>query len=365
MSGEMPERRMQEEVAVDVAVRRLLDAAVEDALVAVQKEGGPDVVTRGVADLLKEALITALEGHRETMAMAAGNGGFGVGGEATASAMGAVKAVKDLGFVEFTAGLINGTFDAVTGSTIKQMDAYAKMVADIAKSLKEFQAENVSDAQIDAYLLQRYPNPADPETTMIVPGRKFVGIEEDEAKGVPGKSAADQALEVANAIVLDSQKLKPLATPLTVEEIYPVGADSIRGPQVMAIRTASGLLLAKGSQDVLVEMARMGMARIVVTNGEILSKLTFRVSASEIDQRVQHNYEQESSHSYLRGNLSLPLKFLGFSGGGGTGSNKFTCTTVNESSFDSTTMSAEIIGQVRINFKTESFAPAEAPQRVL
>jgi hypothetical protein len=31
--------------------------------------------------------------------------------------------------------------------------------------------------------------------------------------------------------------------------------------------------------------------------------------------------------------------------------------TVDTESFDSVTMSAEIIGQVKINFRTESFAP--------
>jgi hypothetical protein len=42
--------------------------------------------------------------------------------------------VQNLGFVEFTAGLINGTFDAIVGATIKQMEAYAALVRNLYQS---------------------------------------------------------------------------------------------------------------------------------------------------------------------------------------------------------------------------------------
>ena len=79
-------------------------------------------------------------------------------GDTAERAIGVAKQVQDLGFVEFTAGLINGTFDAIIGATIKQMKAYAELVADLAKTLSQFQAENISDAQVNAHLSNRYPD---------------------------------------------------------------------------------------------------------------------------------------------------------------------------------------------------------------
>ena len=68
------------------------------------------------------------------------------------NAMNVASRVQEIGFVEFTAGLINGTFDAIVGATLKQMEAYSKLVADLSKSIQQFQVENVTDAQITAYL---------------------------------------------------------------------------------------------------------------------------------------------------------------------------------------------------------------------
>ena len=40
-------------------------------------------------------------------------------------------------------------------------------------------------------------------------------------------------------------------------------------------------------------MAREGMARIVITNGELLSKLTFRVVSSEVEKKRESDYRRE------------------------------------------------------------------------
>ena len=374
----MPERKMDDspELAqpIDSAIKRLLEEAVDDALATIRAEGGgSELVRRGIGEMLKDALLAAVESRRETTMAAGGNGGgavatrggggFGMG-EATGVAIGAAKAVQDLGFVEFTAGLINGTFDAITGSTLKQMDAYSKMVADIAKSLKEFEAEKVSPGQIDAWLMTNYPEPdkEKPGMTVVRADKVFADIKDGETVVTAG---TDLYKEVCEALVRDLRTVAGFEPPLTFEDLYVENATppdaGFTATRVSLIREKVGLLLAKTSQDALIAMARMGMARIVVTQGEILSKLTFRVSSSEIDNKISHHYDSESKRWGAGGSISLPLKFLSISGGGGYSSNKFNCNTVNETTFDSTTMSAEIIGQVKIGFKTESFAPAEPP----
>jgi hypothetical protein len=373
LSGDMPERRMEDGQTggaqpVDVAVERLLDEVVDDALASLRAEGGgSELIRRGIGEMLKEALVSAAKRRSEFAMDAGGNGGGGpldMSTTAVTAGVTAIKAVKDLGFVEFTAGLINGTFDAVTAATIKQMDEYSKMVADIAKSLREFEADKVSPAQVDAWLTQRYPDPATPGDTVVRAGMVFADVKEGDVV----KLTATQVYEkVCESLVRDTQTLGTLATPLKREDLYAegdigFGDDSTK---IDLVRDKISLLLAKGSQDALIEMARMGMARIVVTNGEILSKLTFKVSATDLDQKVSQHYDQDSRSWGIGGRLSLPLKFLNLSASGGYSSSHFSCNTVNETTFDTTTMSAEIIGQVKIGFKTETFPPAEAPVRTL
>ena len=100
------------------------------------------------------------------------------------------------------------------------------------------------------------------------------------------------------------------------------------------------------------------MARIVVTDGEIMSKLTFNLSTTEIQQKQQSNY-----------NENLNRTQVGAGGNGfwwkvkaSTDNTNLNVNSMNEQTFDSTLMSTEMIGQVKIRFKTESFPPYVAPQ---
>ena len=51
---------------------------------------------------------------------------------------GADKLVVDVDFPDFVANLLSGVFDAIVDGSIRQMEAYAKLVAGVAKSLDEF-----------------------------------------------------------------------------------------------------------------------------------------------------------------------------------------------------------------------------------
>jgi hypothetical protein len=96
------------------------------------------------------------------------------------------------------------------------------------------------------------------------------------------------------------------------------------------------------------------MARIVITNSEIFTKLTFNVTSTEIDTKAMNSYHRDSAGAYIHGRAG----FLFGRVNAGASWNQVNVRTVNESSFDSLTMTAEIIGQVKINFKTETFPPA-------
>ena len=67
------------------------------------------------------------------------------------------KTVADVNFPEFVSNLINGVFDAIVDASIKQMEAYARLVAGVAKSLDEFISSNISDNEARDYLVDRLP----------------------------------------------------------------------------------------------------------------------------------------------------------------------------------------------------------------
>lgn len=262
------------------------------------------------------------------------------------------KQVQNLGFVEFTAGLINGTFDAIIGATIKQMQAYAELVADLAKTLAQFQAENISDAQVNAHLSNRYPDGEG--DTSVRSNYIFQDTAADPANGVTGSTAAQNLQAVVEALISETSVLKSPAVPLTRTNLgIAVGDTPINftASQIALIRQAIGQTLASNMLDYLRAMAREGMARIVITDGSIRTKLTFNVTSTEVQTTQKAKYNRKSFKTNIRGSA-------GWGWGRASASASYSnvsVNTVNETTFDSLTMSTEMIGEVNLKFKTETF----------
>jgi hypothetical protein len=274
--------------------------------------------------------------------------------QAISEATAAIKTVKDLGFVEFTAGLIHGSFDAIIDATIKQMKAYSDLVADLAKTLTQFEAERVSPADVTLYLAKSYPDGAG--GTSVNSGYKFKKKPAKPNAGYAGETAKEQLNKVGQALVLETSGLadayKISFDPLT----HATGTDdeaSFTQAFVLDVYPKISKLLAKTMIEHLRAMAREGMARIVVTDGELLTKLTFRVEATEIEAKQTSDYHQDGFSL----NFGAGFKSARFRASLGIGYSSINCSSVNTQNFDAANMSAEIIGQVRIKFHTQTFAP--------
>jgi hypothetical protein len=346
------------DTAVDQGVKRLTDV-VDQAVLRIADERERGLVREGVTTVVREILQELAEDQaRRQMVHANGNGAMAIG-DAAQAGMNVAKQVQNLGFVEFTAGLITGTFDAIIGATLKQMDAYAKLVADLAKTLAQFQAENISDAQVNAHLAERYPDGQG--GTVVRAGFTFTDTAADPANGVNAKAGREKLQEVVGALIAQTANLRAPAVPLTRDTLgiaEDANVTQFTAAQVTMIRTAIGQSLATSMMEHLRAMAREGMARIVITNGEIQTKLTFSVTATEQDTRRSSNFHRDSAGAYVRGSAWAPWGRAS----AGASWNQVNVRTVNESSFDSLTMSTEIIGQVKINFKTETFPPITTEQ---
>jgi hypothetical protein len=355
--ADRPTDTPNETPGIERNVDRLLDEVVDQALGRITDEGERELVRQGIGDMLR---LTLTELAAEVGADVAGGPSSALGaptvGDAAQRGIDVAKQVQNLGFVEFTAGLINGTFDAIIGATVKQMKAYAELVADLGKTLQQYRQETVSDARIDAHLADRYPDGEG--GTSVRATYSYPDVPADTARGRPAVTGNQVLQQVVEALVAETRR-GPAAHQLTREKLGLPETDTnvktFTGVQVAMIRDSIAYTLAAVERNQLAEMVRQGMARIVIDRGELLTKLTFNVTSSEVEQRTASEFNRTQAGAWVRGGAWAGW---GMIQGGGSW-NHLKVNTVNESSFDSLTMSTEMIGQVKLNFKTDYFPAAE------
>jgi hypothetical protein len=225
----------------------------------------------------------------------------------------------ELDFPKFVASLIHGTFDAMVESSIRQMQAYADLVAAVAKPLEQFTQENVSLNQARDYLVEQHPrdvmlvDSGDGLTLAPVPKKTADGEEEPASPrwladyGLSGEELSAETLE---------EKVLPLARENT----------------------------AKTRLQTLATMVLMGINRIVVKDGTIGARLRFRAAASD---RAAVQYATGDDPGIggelwgARGSASDPLP-----------STKVSTVGINVQS--DSELKAELFGEVKINFASET-----------
>jgi len=114
------------------------------------------------------------------------------------------------------------------------------------------------------------------------------------------------------------------------------------------------------SYDMLVTVLKLGMQKVSVTDGQIHSKLTFNVRASDFESTASSSIDAKSSSWNIGGKLGIRAKKWNMSVAGGYSSSKVTVKVVNERSSSAVNLNADIVGSVTINFKTESFPAFDA-----
>jgi hypothetical protein len=339
---------------IDRAADRLLTEVVDQAVAPIEGEERRLAVRESVTTILRETFAELAA--RPDMLLGGGDGGgMLVLGDTRDDAEAFASGVKQLtpSFVEFTAGLITGTFDALIAATVKQMEAYAALVKDLAKTVSEFSQENITDAEVFNYLVQRWPNPRWNSGTANAP-EPLTRVSVEYKWNSTGAPAGESTAFMQDVAALITQ----LKASDTIKE--PSGADAKLGSDdVATIKSLVRKLIGANLMDHLRAMAREGMARIVVTDGEILTKLTFQMTGTEIQQSVKTQYDRLSANASLSAGARAPWGSVRANAGVG----KLSVRTVNEQSFDKSTMSGELIGQVRIHFKTETFTPIDVPAK--
>ena len=248
-----------------------------------------------------------------------GDGAMKAGTEAFRDLVGAVD------FPKFVSGLIEGVFTSIVNSSIRQMQAYGKLLEGVVKSVEEFAAENITKNQARDYLRNRFPDTFDLDTKGGEPRLKTKDSAPDDAA-----QKIKKEMNFDGSIDLDDEESEAV------------------------ILQRAQVEMARSRQQLLATMVLLGINRIVVTDGLINAKVVFDVKASDTANRraTASMYDQKDSEARQSD-----------SGGwfsGESSENVETHKTVVSSAVDDTSESkaslkANLTGEVRVNFKSETF----------
>ena len=253
----------------------------------------------------------------------------------TSAAVTEAARLDEIGFPEFTAKLITDTFDALVSANIRQTEAYIQLVENVAKTLETFIKETQDDIGGEELL------------------RFLAGV-------LPPDSASSQdatKIKVGNTLTAgDAEKLNQalvLPTEANVADNNQVAeAGNPDQDKVNAILDAVAKRITASRYDLLKEMVKQGILRLVVETGVIESRLTFTTYGSTFYAKHSSEYNRDTYIKKNKGGTGLLLSVFG-NYSGSTYRTGVKIRTSKETQRDISGSQVQIFGLVRINFKTD------------
>ncbi|WP_056657142.1 hypothetical protein [Rhizobacter sp. Root1221] len=244
--------------------------------------------------------------------------------------------VKSVDFPAFVGGLINNVFRVIVETSIEQMRAYGELVANVAKSVEDYMSENIGEGQGRDYLAQRFPDLLDLD--IDGDGKSKLRIKAEDSEAALG--------EIQNTLNIPGEK---------IEDIDDDDAE-------LRLVNGARLTMAKSRQQLLASMVMLGINRIVVTDGSISAKVKFSMRSSDEGKRDYQAAAYDRQTSRNKSVSAFGGSFLGFGGGSvnvNEQSHVATVSTSNDEASDSKLeMDAKLMGEVRVNFKSD-YLPLE------
>jgi hypothetical protein len=233
------------------------------------------------------------------------------------------ETIRAIAFPSFVADLIRGTFQAIVNASIQQMEAYANLLSNVAKTVDQFMADNISDSSGRNYLVSRYPAHFSLDTTS---GSARLRVKSTD---IP-KPNFQQDLELPEDVDLDDE---------TAEE---------------TLMPAARRQLARQRQSLLSTMVMMGINRIVITSGHIRAEMGFHIVAQDTGKVSTYtSLEDENKELATFGGMFGPFGM----GGAAYHSTVYVSTTKKDST-DDLKVNADLTGEVDLKFKSD-YLPIE------
>jgi hypothetical protein len=268
-------------------------------------------------------------------------------------ALAAASQLEKIGFVDFTVDLVKGVYEVIVNTSMEQLEAYAELVTKVSKSLEEYQDEVLG------------PDEAEKQEKAENYITEVLGFKKQDTYTLTDDQATALREHLAGISVQEDEQNKGIDDYITVSGT----SKEITHENLVKIVLEKLKKSTEHSYDLLKTILKIGMQKVVVTNGEIRTKLTFHIDASDDYSKTSNQYSNNSSGWGIGGGLSgsgtgLVGKIFGASLGiglsGGYSSRKLSVNVVNEKSTSATNVNVDILGEVRINFRTETFPAIEA-----
>jgi hypothetical protein len=227
-------------------------------------------------------------------------------------------------FPTFVADLIKGTFQAIVNASIQQMEAYGQLLSNVAKTVDQFMADNISDNNARDYLAGTYPGHFKVETS----GEGAKVVVRDGADDLPKPDFKTQ-FGLNSDVDLDDDEVEKTLVP------------------------AARRSMARNRHSMLSTMVLMGINRIVVTSGRIRATMGFHIDAHDTgaaSSASQFDFKHESTLSAGGG--------LGSLFGGPSFESKTSVAYVSSTkrdSNDSLNVTTDLTGEVDLKFKSDYF----------
>ena len=238
----------------------------------------------------------------------------------------------DIGFVEFTVGLINGVIDALISANAKQIQSFSELLAESAKTLAEYSSNRLG-VTLPITETAALTNDQIVQIATLVPLVTVSSVEYHllTSEGVPSKSTT-----------------APLGA--FRDSFMPVSAD------VAAAINAALLAAASNEYQVLQQMVKLGFSRIVLDSGVIETRLTFTASKSQSTLNQATSSSVQSKSSGVSGGASTQgklAKYLALSVS--ANSSKVSINMANQIHRDvsNSGSSVQIFGRVELHLKSD------------
>jgi hypothetical protein len=319
---------------------------------------------------------------------------------AVANALASVSAIRGISqsFVDFTTKLVSDVMNALVASSISQMRAYADLVGTLERGLSAYKAQVSTPQAIIAWLESRIPETGSGPAALKAPTDKLSQHSADTirdlyatklvsilgpASGKPGATptsvyvlpkpggsvglSAEDMLSAPTSITastallglaLDAKDIPKTDGTGAIDYTVPANAlavDSTTEKNIpIDLLSAVYMVMrddAEQSYSQLDSLVKMGMIRIVVPDGHILTRMTFQMDTSDSSQ-------QSSADVY--GSSFAVSGSAGASWGWGSASIKasyssFSTHLAQQSSQTSTDIQVAMMGEVLVNFKSDYF----------
>lgn len=176
--------------------------------------------------------------------------------------------VGQVDFVHFVDDLITGVFQSIVDSSRTQMEAFADLVASVARSTDDYARTEIKESDAQNFLLSSMPN------LLTFDGLGGIGK-------APGADL-DQMMGQLGGMGI---QVDPSSPTLTRE-----------------LTDQARLKLAAQRQQMLATLVLMGINRVVVTDGEINAKVVFDVKAQAGSNRARSSQANAQTANTVQGN---------------------------------------------------------------